>query len=267
MGYELSLAGKVALVTGGARGIGRGIALEMARAGADVCAVDLGDAEAEGSRLVREIGDLGRKAIFAAADVSDRAAMEAVLARAGAELGPVDIAVANAIRSQRNDILETDFDQLKRTIEVGIYGVFHTFQLVARQLVARQAKGAFIYISSPHVPYPFKGSIDYNVAKTGSYSMAMSAANELMWHGIRVNILQPGWTDTPGERNFYTDEIIAREGQKMPLGRIGLPEDLGKAAVFLCSDKAEYITGAVVTVDGGQFIQGPAWNAKARHGE
>ena len=96
--------------------------------------------------------------------------------------------------------------------------------------------------------------------------LALSAANELMWYGIRVNLIEPGWTDTPGERTWYTDEALYREGEQLPLGRLALPEDMGRAAVFLASDDAAYICGSVLTVDGGAFIQGPAWGGPTSHG-
>jgi glucose 1-dehydrogenase len=97
--------------------------------------------------------------------------------------------------------------------------------------------------------------------------LALSAANELMWHGIRVNLIEPGWTDTPGERTWYPDEALYREGKKLPLGRLGSPEDIGHAAAFLASDEAAYVAGTVLTVDGGAFIQGPAWSGGESHGE
>jgi len=97
--------------------------------------------------------------------------------------------------------------------------------------------------------------------------LALSAANELMWHGIRVNLIEPGWTDTPGERTWYSDEAMYREGKKLPLGRLGSPEDIGHAAVYLASDAAAYVAGSVLTVDGGAFIQGPAWSGGESHGE
>jgi glucose 1-dehydrogenase len=181
-------------------------------------------------------------------------------------LGPVDILVANAVTSVRQTLLETREADLRRTLDVSLLGTFHAFQVVARQMVARGAKGVLIYISSPHAHLPFKGAIDYNVSKAGGQQLALSAANELMWYGIRVNLIEPGWTDTPGERTWYTDEILYREGAKLPLGRLGTPKDIGRATAFLASDQAAYISGAVLRVDGGAFIQGPAWGAPARHG-
>jgi NAD(P)-dependent dehydrogenase (short-subunit alcohol dehydrogenase family) len=262
----MSLAGKVALVTGAARGIGRGVALELARAGADVC-VNYRSAGPDAAEVVTAIRDLGHRTLAVQADVSERAAVERLVAECAAALGPVDILVANAATSVRQTLLETQEADLRRALEVAILGTFHVFQVVARQMVARKARGSLIYISSPHVHLPFKGSIDYNTAKAGAHQLALSAANELMWHGIRVNLIEPGWTDTPGERTWYTDEALYREGAKLPLGRLASPEDIGRAAVFLASDAAAYMVGALLRIDGGAFIQGPAWGAPARHGD
>jgi glucose 1-dehydrogenase len=210
---------------------------------------------------------MGRRALAIQADVSDRASVDRMIAECTATLGPVDIAVANAVTSVRQTLLETRPEDLRRAMDVAILGTFHLFQGVASQMVARGAKGCLIYISSPHARLPFKAALDYNTAKAGAHQLALSAANELIWHGIRVNIIEPGWTDTPGERTWYTDEALYREGKQLPLGRLGTPEDLGHAAVFLASERAAYICGAVLTVDGGAFVQGPAWGAPARHGE
>jgi glucose 1-dehydrogenase len=217
--------------------------------------------------LVAEIQALGRKVCAVQADVSDRPAVERLVAQCTSAVGPPDVLVANAVTSVRQTLLETREADLRRTLDVAVLGTFHTFQAVARQMVDRRAKGVMLYISSPHAYLPFKGAIDYNTAKAGATHLALSAANELMWHGIRVNLIEPGWTDTPGERTWYTDDTLYREGAKLPLGRLATAEDIGRAAVFLASEQAAYITGAVLRVDGGAFIQGPAWHAGARHGE
>lgn len=262
----MELTGKVALVTGAARGIGRGVALALAESGADVCVNYRSSAEAA-AETVAAIQRLGRRAAAVQADVSDRAAVERLVALCTTQLGPVDIGVANAVTSIRKPLLETRVDELRRAVEVGIFGVFHVLQVVASQMVDRKAKGSLIYISSPHARLPFKGAIDYNTAKAGGHMLALSAANELMWHGIRVNLIEPGWTDTPGERTWYRDEVLYREGAQLPLGRLGTPEDIGRAAAFLASDRAAYVCGSVLRVDGGAFVQGPAWGEAARHGE
>merc|ERR1719240_1430930 len=128
--------------------------------------------------------------------------------------------------------------------------------LAARSFVANGTQNpSIIHISSPHYRGAFKDAIDYNTVKAASHHLALSVANELMWKGIRVNIVQPGWVVTPGERKLYSNEVLEKSGQGMPLKRLGYPIDIGKAVVWLCSDEAEYITGTNVVVDGGQFIE------------
>ncbi|MBI2164436.1 MAG: SDR family oxidoreductase, partial [candidate division NC10 bacterium] len=236
---------------------------ELARAGADICVNDR-TVDRAGAEVVAAIEAFGRRAVFVQADVSDRPAVERMVAQCTETLGPVDILVASAVTSVRQTILDTREEDLRRSIDVSIFGTFHVIQVVARQMVERQAKGSMIYVSSPHARLPFKGCIDYNIAKAGAHQLALSAANELMWHGIRVNIVEPGWTDTPGERAWYPDAVLSREGKRL---RLATPEDIGRAVAFLASDQAAYVCGAVLTVDGGAFIQGPAWGAPARHGD
>ncbi|MCF8564380.1 SDR family oxidoreductase [Alicyclobacillus tolerans] len=259
------LDNQVALITGSSKGIGAGIAVEFARAGADVCINYVGSSE-EAQKVVANIESLGRRAIAVQADVSDREQIVRMVETCERVLGPIDILVTNAVASVRSSILQTQFEDLKRTIEIGVYGVFHAFQVVAGRMVDKGIRGSIIHVSSPHAHVPFKEAVDYNTAKAGAHQLALSAANELMWHGIRVNILEPGWTDTPGERTWYSDEHLKSIGERMPLKRMGSPEDLGRAAVFLASDNAEYIAGAVLKVDGGQFVEGgPSWNTTGRH--
>jgi len=191
------LHNRVAIVTGAAQGIGAGIALELASNGADVCVNYVGDS-VQTQDIMSQIQKLGRRAIAYEADVSDRAAVEMMVEHTIKTLGPVSILVTNAICSVRNSILDTKFEELQRTLNVGIYGVFHCMQVVARIMVRDQIKGAIVHVSSPHARGPFKNAIDYNVAKAASLQLALSSANELMWKGIRVNVVQPGWTITPG---------------------------------------------------------------------
>jgi glucose 1-dehydrogenase len=267
---------RVAVITGSSSGIGKGIALEMAHAGSDVCinyysASPADDAAAED--VARQVREIGRRAIIYAADVSDRAALEGMFDEAEAQLGPVDVLVTNAITSTRSNILETRADDFEKTLKIGIFGVFHALQIFSRRLIARGqaatgAKGAAVHICSPHTKGPFKESLDYNVAKAGAHHLVLSTANELMWSGIRVNIVQPGWTYTEGELRLYSEEVLQQAAKEMPLRRLCMPEDIGKAAVWLCSEEASYVTGACITVDGGQFIEtAPSWKTTGRHGE
>jgi glucose 1-dehydrogenase len=136
-----------------------------------------------------------------------------------------------------------------------LIGGFHMSQLVAREMVAQGRGGKIIFISSCHVHTPYARSVAYNAAKAGLNNMAMTIAGELTSHRINVNVIEPGWIDTPGEHEAFTDQALARAGAALPWGRLGTPEDIGKAAAFLASSAADYITGAILRVDGGIWLQ------------
>ena len=135
------------------------------------------------------------------------------------------------------------------------WGSFHTAQVAARQMVAQGNGGCLLFVSSVLAHIPFPTSLPYNTSKAGINHMSATIAAELSSHRIRSNVIEPGWTDTPGERQFATEEQIQEEGKKLPWGRLGSIEDLGKAATFLCSDAADYITGEILKVDGGYCLQ------------
>lgn len=249
---------KVALITGSGRGIGRGIALCLAAEGADLVINDLPERN-EAEETAREIHNLGRQALVWPADISDRDAVAAMIAGAVAHFGRLDIAVANAAISIREPVLEAKWEHVQRTIEVAQFGVFHTCQLAARQMSQQplngRSRGKILITCSVHEEIAFAQSAAYNMAKAAVAHLGRTMAGELARTKINVNIINPGWIDTPGERRFFTEEQIQEGGKQIPWGRIGTPEDIGKAAAFLVSDDADYITGAVLRVDGG-FVHG-----------
>jgi glucose 1-dehydrogenase len=246
----MKLSGKVALVTGAARGIGRGCALELARAGANVAVNDrLRTPQAEA--VVADIQAMGRQAILVEGDVFERASCETVVARALQGLGRIDILVSNPAFSRRGDFLEYDPELFDKTLQGTLAGGFHMSQLVARHMVERGGRGKIVFISSVHARIPYVRAVAYNAAKSGLNHMAMTMAAELAPQRINVNVIEPGWIDTPGEHETFGSEAIAQTAPSLPWGRLGTPEDIGKAAVFLCSEDADYITGACLLVDGG----------------
>ncbi len=253
----MKLMGKTALVTGAARGIGRGIALELARAGADVAVNDRERTEALDS-TVAEIQAMGRRAEPVEGDAFARPACEAVVDRAVAALGRIDIFVSNPAFNRRGDFLEYDPATFARVIDGTLIGGFHMSQLVARHMVARGGGGKIVFISSCHVHTPYARSVAYNAAKAGLNNMAFTIAAELYKHRINVNVIEPGWIDTPGEHEVFGADAIASAGPTLPWGRLGTPADIGKAAVFLASDDADYITGTALAVDGGIWLRS-AW--------
>ncbi len=251
----MKLLGKTALVTGAARGIGRGCAVELARAGADVVVNDR-DRSPEAEALVADLQALGRQAVLVEGDVFDRSSCESVVARAVVAFGRIDALVSNPAYSRRGDFLEYDPDLFEKVLRGTLFGGFHMSQLVARHMVARGGGGKIVFISSVHARIPFTRSVAYNPAKAGLTHMAKTIAAELLPHRVNVNVIEPGWIDTPGEHATFGSEAIARAGASLPWGRLGTPEDIGKAAVFLCSEDAAYITGTELVVDGGLCLRG-----------
>jgi glucose 1-dehydrogenase len=250
----MKLAGKKALVTGAARGIGRGCALELARAGADVAVNDRART-AQAEAVVAEVEALGRQAVLVEGDAFDRAGCASVVERAIDGLGHVDILVSNPAYSRRADFLDFDPDTFARVLQGTLHGGFHMSQLVARHMAERGRGGKIVFISSVHARIPFARSVAYNAAKAGLNHLALTAAAELLRHRINVNVIEPGWIDTPGEHETFGSEALGKAGAALPWGRMGKPEDIGKAAAFLCSDDADYITGTTLLVDGGLWLK------------
>jgi glucose 1-dehydrogenase len=251
----MKLAGRTALVTGAARGIGRGCALELARAGADVAVNDL-TRSPEVESVVAEIAALGRRAVLVEGDAFERALCESVVNRALQALGRIDILVSNPAYSRRGDFLNYDPALFERVLKGTLVGGFHMSQLVARHMVARGGGGKIVFISSVHARIPFARSVAYNAGKIGLTHMARTIAAELVSHRINVNVIEPGWIDTPGEHATFGSDLISSAGKTLPWGRMGTPEDIGKAAVFLTSADADYITGTELVVDGGLCLRG-----------
>lgn len=246
----MKFVGQVALVTGAARGIGRGCALELARAGANVVVNDR-QPSAESESLLAEIQSLGRQAVLVAGDAFERTSCEDVVRRAVEAFGGIDILVSNPAFSRRGDFLNYDPGTFEKVLQGTLTGGFHISQLVARQMVQAGRGGKIVFISSVHARIPYAGSVAYNAAKSGLNHMAATIAAELVQHRINVNVIEPGWIDTPGEHATFGDDAIQQAAGTLPWGRLGTPEDIGRAAVFLCSADADYITGASLLVDGG----------------
>ena len=257
----VDLTGKVALITGSSRGIGRGCAVEMARAGADIT-VNYRSHPEDAESVAEEIRSLGREALIVHADVSDRPAVDRMVEATVERFGHLDIVVCNAYASTREPFLEMSIEGMRRTLDVSLWGSFHAAQAGARQMVAQGGGGSLLFISSVHAFIPVPNSLAYNIAKAGINHMAATIGTELAPERIRVNTIEPGWIDTPGERTHETERSLDEEGKKLPWGRLGTIEDIGRAATFLCSDAADYITGAVFRVDGGFWF--PRFEATRR---
>ncbi|MBS0210125.1 MAG: SDR family oxidoreductase [Planctomycetes bacterium] len=250
----MNLAGKFALVTGAGRGIGQGCAWELARAGANVIINDR-PGSSDLAATADEIRRLGRSCVEIDADVFSRAGCEELVSRAVAATGRIDILVSNPAFSKRGTFLEYDPALFERVILGTLTAGFHMAQLVARQMVSQGAGGKMVFISSVHAERPYARSVAYNAAKAGLNHLAATIAVELLPHRVNVNVIEPGWIDTPGEKSTFGAEAIRQAAPTLPWGRLGTPQDIGQAVTFLSSDQADYITGSVLRVDGGWVIK------------
>ena len=250
-------AGKIALITGAARGIGRGIALCLAEEGANVVVNDR-DHVALAQEVVAAIKVMGPEAIFWQADVSDREAVVDMFEGVVERFGRIDVVVSNAAFSIREPVVEAKWEHVLSTLEVTQFGVFHVCQMAAQHMVKQEpnelSRGKIVIISSVQSEVAAAESAAYNMAKAAINHLAQTLAVELVQHHINVNVITPGWIDTPGERAFYTEEEIQEGGRQLPWGRIGTPRDIGRAVAFLASDDADYITGTILRVDGGYVV-------------
>ncbi len=255
----MKLAGKVALVTGASGGIGRAAALGLAREGADV-AINYLTLPESAEALAAQVQALGRRALLLPVDVSDQDAVEAMVARTVQELGRLDFLVTSAIYSDREPFTTADMKGFRKTIDVSMWGAFYTLRAAANQMIRQGQGGSIVMVGSAHAYVAMPSSMAYNIAKAGVDQMARTAALELCPHRIRVNLVHPGWTDTPGERKFFSEEALRRNSSKLPLGRLARPEEIARGILFLLDPDSEYITGTTLAVDGGAQL--PWWSRR-----
>lgn len=214
----------------------------------------------EGAGTVREIEALGRRAAFWQADAGDRDRMRRVVEEATERFGRLDVAVANAGVSVREEFLEITPEGLEKTLGPTMYGVLWTLQAAGRQMVSqetlpgRESRGKLIAIASIHAEHPFKRSGSYNMAKAGVVHLLMTAAAELAGNKINVNVIHPGWIDTPGERQHATEDELAEAAQKLPWKRLGRSEEIGRAVTFLAGPGGDFISGSVLRVDAAEIV-------------
>ena len=244
------LAGKKALVTGASRGIGRGIAIELAKGGADV-AINYRSHPEEAEEVRQACLAEGVNAVAIQADMGLQTDAEAIIDNTVQQLGGLDIVVSNAVYSDRHLFYESDLNEFKKTIDVSMWGAFYLTRKASLHLINQGTGGNIVVISSPHAVLAIPGAMAYNMAKAAIDQMARTAAVELAEYRIRVNIVHPGWIDTPGERKFFSEETLREQGSKLPWGRLGQPHEIGQGVAFLVDPKNEYITGSTLTIDGG----------------
>ncbi|EMI20817.1 glucose 1-dehydrogenase [Rhodopirellula maiorica SM1] len=245
-----NLKGKRAVISGASRGIGRGIAIQLAKAGVDVV-INYRSHEGEADEVVAACEAHGVRAFKVAADMADQQQTESLVDQASELLGGLDIVVSNAAYSDRHTMLDSDMDEFRKTIDISMWGAFYLIRRGAQKLVDAGQGGNLVVISSPHAHIAMPGAMAYNMAKAANDQMARTAACELAQYGIRCNIIHPGWTNTPGERKFFSEQTLEQKGSELPLGRLGEPEEIGRGVVFLCDPESRYITGSTITIDGG----------------
>lgn len=247
----LDFEGKVAIVTGGASGIGRACALEFARGGADVCVVDVAGevALAQAENLLRAQG--GRVVSFRA-DVSEHARAAQVVEETVARLGRLDILVNAAGVTADAPLWEMAEEQWRRVLDVNLKGAFSYTQAAARVFRVRRG-GKVVNVASIEAERGRFGLANYAASKAGLVALTRSAAAEMGRYGVNVNAVAPGFIRTPLIERL-SETVREQAVRESVLGRIGEPEDVAHTVAFLCSERARHITGAVLHVDGGQLL-------------
>lgn len=251
----ISLRGKVAAVTGAGRGIGRAIALRLAEAGAAVAVADVdGDLALS---VTGEIRAAGGSAEAAPCDVSDESDVRSLMRACSDQMGGIDVLVNNAGIFPSCPVLEMETAAFDRVLSVNLRGVFLCTREAALAMVEQGRGGAIVNVTSIDALHPsMVGLAHYDASKHGVWGFTKNAALELAPHGIRVNALAPGGVLTEGvqEMGAGTAEAIEAFSERIPMGRMGDPDEIARAVLFLASPLSEYMTGSQVVVDGGRLL-------------
>jgi len=246
---SFDLTGKIALVTGASRGLGKFFAQALAQAGADVAITSRTLASLEDTK--RAIDALGRRCFAVALDVRSQESITAAVAAAQAHFGRIDILVNNAGCNIRKPALDVTWEDWNTILDTNLRGPFFVAQAVARDMVARKS-GRIVNIGSVTSVAGYAGLAPYGASRGGIKQLTMSLADDWGPHGVTVNCLAPGWFKTAQNAMMYEDAAwVAQLTEKIPLRRPGRTEDLGGAIVFLASDASAYVTGQTLLVDGG----------------
>jgi len=248
-----SFEGQTALVTGAARGIGKAIALALAREGADVAIADL---DGDGAKATAaEIEGLGRRAFAAVCDVGDHAAVQRLVADTVATLGKIDVLVNDAGVAKAEPFLEITKENWENHLRAHLFGTFYCSQAAARDM-AKRRYGRIVTIASVA---GFMGPLDlapYGAAKSGMIGLTRAMAFELADHGITANAVAPGPIDTELLRKAWSKEALAERANHIPARRLGTVDEVAHAVLFLASKEAAYVSGTVVVIDGGSVAAG-----------
>lgn len=245
------LNGKIAVVTGASRGIGKAIAMKFAQLGATVVINYNGSAQ-KAEEVKQSITADGGRAVIMQCNVADYDACEAFIKEVIDQFGRIDILVNNAGITKDGLIMRMSEEDFTSVVDVNLKGTFHCIRFASRQMM-KQRSGRIINMSSVVGISGNAGQINYAASKAGVIGMTKSAAKELASRGITVNAIAPGYIETD-MTNVLSDKVKEETLKQIPLGRMGQTEDIAAAAAFLASDEAGYITGQVLAVDGGMAI-------------
>ncbi len=258
----LRLENKIALITGGASGIGRATALRFAEEGANVAVADRAIGGAQ--EVATQVRKLGRKAIAIQVDTSDEAQVAAMVARTVEELGGLDIVLAAAGISHARYgeegpapaqmTIDKPLADWRKVLSVNLDGVFLTCRAAAAQMVTAGKGGRIITIASAAAKYPLAGAAEYCASKAGVWMLSKVMALELAPNKITVNAIGPGWIDTPMTTDIQKDAEFAERLAEVPLGHVGEPLDVANTALFLASEEGRYYTGSMLHPDGGLLM-------------
>lgn len=251
---ELSLKGRTALVTGAARGIGREIALELARRGCDVCVNDFKEKEAA-EKTAADVIALGRRSLVCMANVGRSAEVETMFRSIFGHFGRLNFLVNNAGVQTWKPLLELREDEWDRVLDTNLKGTFLCIQQAARHM-KEHGGGRVVNIGSGCNKVAFPNLVDYTASRGGIEMLTKAAAAELGQYGITVNCVAPGAIETERTKQELPD-YAGTWGRMAPVGRVGRPMDVAAAIGFFLADEAEFITGQTLFVDGGLFARAP----------
>ncbi len=255
------LTGKRAVITGASQGIGAAAAVALARAGADV-AFTYRSATERAEATAAAIRAAGRRAIVLQGDTGVAAHVQELADRVTAEWGGIDIWINNAAGLMVKPFLELTDEDWHGLLAANLHGYFYGCRAAARQMVAQGGGGRVINVTSVVDIQPIAELSAYVTAKGGILGLTKTLAVELGPHGITVNALSPGATDTPLNEVAYTPQVRANYNERIPLGRIASPEEIADPFVFLASDASRYVTGVELVVDGGIVLNGNVGHAR-----
>jgi NAD(P)-dependent dehydrogenase (short-subunit alcohol dehydrogenase family) len=253
---HVDLTGQRAVVTGGGRGIGRALALGLARSGADLAVVYQQNAAAA-EQTANDAQALGVQAMAVQADTADQAQVARMVESVVDRLGGIDVLVNNAGTLSRHPFLDLTFEEWRRVLSTNLDGYFLVGQAVARHMVDTRRRGAIVNVTSGNQSVLAPNGTHYVVSKTGAWALTRQMALELAPYGIRVNAIAPGLTETDINRADLANlEYRRARLERIPLDMMGEPEDQVGALLYLVSDAARYVTGTAVVVDGGGMLLG-----------